>query len=186
MSLVEHQAIRRRAPAKFRARIIDESETLRSKRDAHATQKLLDRLREHHDYNLPNPPEKWMPKVVEAEPAPEFIPLRPPSEPYWFRMMEDEPVRYPKISEIKRAACQHFKLEPAELISHRRTHSVVYPRQIAFYLCKTLTTKSFPEIGKHFGDKDHTTVLFSVNKIGRLVKTDWRVAFDVAAVEGTI
>jgi chromosomal replication initiator protein len=49
---------------------------------------------------------------------------------------------------------------------------VLFPRQIAMYLCKRLTRKSYPEIGRQFGGKHHTTVMHSVEKIDQLVGTD--------------
>jgi chromosomal replication initiator protein len=50
--------------------------------------------------------------------------------------------------------------------------NVLVPRQIAMYLCKRLTTKSYPEIARQFGGKHHTTVIHSVDKINKLVDSD--------------
>ena len=58
----------------------------------------------------------------------------------------------------------------ADLKSNRRSMKVVLPRQIGMYLCKELTNKSYPDIGRRFGGRDHTTVLHAVKKIARMVR----------------
>ncbi len=52
-----------------------------------------------------------------------------------------------------------------EIKSRKNSHQIVFPRQVAMYLCKKLTDLSFPEIGKQFNDKHHSTVMYSVDKI---------------------
>ncbi len=83
------------------------------------------------------------------------------------------------IDEIQRCVADHFQLRVADLLSKRRPREIVRPRQIAMYLCKHLTTRSLPEIGRKFGNRDHTTVLHSVRKIGELRQNDKRVDDDV-------
>mgnify|MGYP000259390389 CR=1 FL=1 len=63
-----------------------------------------------------------------------------------------------------------------------RRHDVLHPRQIAMYLCKQHTTRSYPDIGRHFGGRDHTTVLHGVRKIDSLLATDEQIARDVEAL----
>jgi hypothetical protein len=58
-----------------------------------------------------------------------------------------------------------FDIACVDLVSVRRTKGVVYPRQIAMYLCKTLTLHSLAEIGRRFGNRDHTTVLHAIRKV---------------------
>ena len=58
------------------------------------------------------------------------------------------------------------------MIDENNSRSIVYPRQVAMYLCKHLTKHSYPEIGRAFGGKHHTTVIHSVEKIEALVATD--------------
>lgn len=70
-----------------------------------------------------------------------------------------------RIEEIQRAVIKKYGLTRLELTSSRRTFAIVRPRQIAMYLCKLLTPRSLPEIGRRFGGKDHTTVLHAVRKI---------------------
>jgi chromosomal replication initiator protein len=63
------------------------------------------------------------------------------------------------IAEIQAAACEHFGLSREELLSGARTPRVAWPRQVAMYLSRELTSESLPAIGRHFGGRDHTTVL---------------------------
>jgi chromosomal replication initiation ATPase DnaA len=67
-----------------------------------------------------------------------------------------------------------------DLTSERRTLDVVYPRQVAMYLCKHHTRLSYPKIGRKFGGKDHTTVLHAVKKIQRMLDSgDVEIAVDI-------
>lgn len=71
----------------------------------------------------------------------------------------------PKIDDIQRAVGQHYSIGRVDMLSNRRTATIVRPRQIAMWLCRKLTTRSLPEIGRHFGGRDHTTILYSARKI---------------------
>jgi chromosomal replication initiator protein len=77
---------------------------------------------------------------------------------------------------IQQTVAAHFGLKISELRSKRRQQAVVFPRQVAMYLCRELTEASLPEIGRHFGGRDHTTVLHACAKIARLEETDESVA----------
>ena len=70
-----------------------------------------------------------------------------------------------KIEDILRIISRHFGVSRADILSQRRHRSVVWPRQIGMYLAKQLTQRSLPEIGRRFGDRDHTTVLHAIRKI---------------------
>lgn len=70
-----------------------------------------------------------------------------------------------KIEDIQRAVARHYNVSRADMLSSRRTMDIVKPRQVAMYLARALTDRSFPEIGWYFGGRDHTTVLHAVNKI---------------------
>jgi chromosomal replication initiator protein len=59
-----------------------------------------------------------------------------------------------------------------DLLSQRRHRSVVWPRQIGMYLAKNLTSRSLPEIGRRFGNRDHTTVLHAIRKVEQLMADD--------------
>jgi len=82
-----------------------------------------------------------------------------------------EPKRV-KIEDIQKLVASHYSVTKADILSSRRTASVVKPRQIAMYLSKSLTLRSLPEIGRRFGGRDHTTVLHAVRKIENLVQAD--------------
>ncbi len=78
-----------------------------------------------------------------------------------------EPKRV-KIEDIQKLVANHYNVSRADILSSRRTATVVRPRQIAMYLSKALTLRSLPEIGRRFGGRDHTTVLHAVRKIEAL------------------
>lgn len=69
------------------------------------------------------------------------------------------------IDEIQRAVSSHFAVKQIDLISERRAVAIARPRQIAMYLAKRLTTRSLPEIGRKFGNRDHSTVIHAVRRI---------------------
>lgn len=91
-----------------------------------------------------------------------------------------------RIEGIQRLVAKHFNVTKQELISARRTRSVVRPRQISMYLAKTMTDRSFPDIGRRFGGRDHTTVLHAVRKIERLISEDPGLANEVAMLRRLI
>jgi chromosomal replication initiator protein len=76
------------------------------------------------------------------------------------------------IDQIQQAVAAHYRLRVDELTSKSNTRQIAVPRQVAMYLCKRLTKHSFPEIGREFGNKHHTTVIHSVEKIEALVLKD--------------
>lgn len=77
-----------------------------------------------------------------------------------------------KIEDIQRIVSKHYNVTKADLLSARRTRTIVRPRQIAMYLAKVMTPRSLPEIGRRFGNRDHTTVLHAVRKIEELARGD--------------
>src|SRR5499426_2250268 len=76
------------------------------------------------------------------------------------------------IEMVQKAIADHYKMRVQELKSKNNSKSVAEPRQICMYLCKRLTVASLPQIGREFGNKHHTTVLHSVNKIEELRQQD--------------
>ncbi len=76
------------------------------------------------------------------------------------------------IEHITRTVAEHFKMSADDIKAKSNSRSIAMPRQVAMYLCKRLTRHSFPEIGKAFGGKHHTTVMHSVEKIEKLQKED--------------
>ena len=92
------------------------------------------------------------------------------------------PERRITVDEIQKTVADHFNLKQADLLSERRTRAVARPRQIAMWLCKQHTTRSYPDIGRRFGGRDHTTVLHGVRKIEELMAQDDQIARDVEAL----
>ena len=86
------------------------------------------------------------------------------------------------VDEIQKLTSDHFGLKQADLLSERRTRSVARPRQVAMWLCKQHTTRSYPDIGRRFGGRDHTTVLHAVKKVEELLISDDQIARDVEAL----
>ena len=86
------------------------------------------------------------------------------------------------VDEIQKLTSDHFGLKQADLLSERRTRSVARPRQVAMWLCKQHTTRSYPDIGRRFGGRDHTTVLHAVKKVEELLLADDQIARDVEAL----
>ena len=84
-----------------------------------------------------------------------------------------------KIEDIQRVVARHYNVSKADLLSSRRTRTIVRPRQIAMYLAKVLTPRSLPEIGRRFGGRDHTTVLHAVRKIEGLIQGDMTLADEI-------
>jgi chromosomal replication initiator protein len=76
------------------------------------------------------------------------------------------------IPMIQRVVAGHYKIAIDDLKARSNMRQVLVPRQVAMYLCKKLTTKSYPEIARHFGGKHHTTVIHSVEKINQMLGTD--------------
>ncbi|MBI2718052.1 MAG: chromosomal replication initiator protein DnaA [Rhizobiales bacterium] len=85
-----------------------------------------------------------------------------------------------KIDDILKIIGRHFNVARTDLLSPRRARAVVVPRQIGMYIAKKMTSRSLPEIGRRFGGRDHSTVLHAVRKIEEQIKTDDRLAREVA------
>ena len=76
------------------------------------------------------------------------------------------------IEEIQKKVSQHFNVKMSDMSSARRSRTIARPRQIAMYLSKNLTSRSLPEIGRRFGNRDHTTVIHAVKKVEELRNKD--------------
>ena len=92
-----------------------------------------------------------------------------------------EPKRV-KIEDIQRIVAKHYNVSRADVLSSRRTQTVVRPRQVAMYLSKQMTLRSLPEIGRRFGGRDHTTVLHAVRKIDDLAKRDQTLSDEIELI----
>lgn len=80
-----------------------------------------------------------------------------------------------RIEEIIKTVSRHFGVSKPDILSQRRHRSVVWPRQIGMYLSKQLTARSLPEIGRRFGNRDHTTVLHAIRKIDKELEANPRL-----------
>ncbi len=87
------------------------------------------------------------------------------------------------VEDIQRAVCNHFRLSNAELLSKDRHKSVAFARQVAMYLCRQRLKCSFPELGRAFGNRDHTTVMSAVRRVEALRQTDPQVNAHLEAIE---
>lgn len=86
------------------------------------------------------------------------------------------------IAMIQEEVAAYFGLAPIEMRSQRRGRQVARPRQIAMFLCRDFTSHSLPVIGRHFGDRDHTTVLHAIRHVKSLCESSPLVAHDVDAL----
>jgi len=83
------------------------------------------------------------------------------------------------IEEIQKKVAEHYSIRLTDMSSARRARAVARPRQVAMYLAKQLTSRSLPEIGRKFGNRDHTTVMHAVSRVTELMQRDGTFAEDV-------
>lgn len=83
------------------------------------------------------------------------------------------------IEEIQKKVAEHCNIRQTDMTSARRARAVARPRQIAMYLAKQLTSRSLPEIGRKFGNRDHTTVMHAISRVTELMEKDVSFAEDV-------
>jgi chromosomal replication initiator protein len=87
------------------------------------------------------------------------------------------------VEDIQRAVCHHFKLRSIDMLSKDRHKSIAFARHVAMYLCKLRLKCSFPELGRAFGNRDHTTVISAVRKVEALRGSDPEVRAHLEALE---
>jgi chromosomal replication initiator protein len=90
------------------------------------------------------------------------------------------------IEEIQRKVAEHYNIRLTDMSSARRARVVARPRQVAMWLAKQLTQRSLPEIGRKFGNRDHTTVMHAVSRIAELMARDVAFAEDVELLRRTL
>ena len=90
------------------------------------------------------------------------------------------------IEDIQKKVSEHFSVKMSEMFSARRSKSVVIPRQVAMYLSKELTNLSYPEIGRNFGGKDHTTIIHASKKIDKLLNENSHLSEDIKLLKSIL
>ena len=102
--------------------------------------------------------------------------------------LSPDPILIEKVSIdlIQTLVCKFFKISKNEMLSSRRSRYLVRPRQTAIYLTKILTSKSLPEIGREFSNRDHTTIIHSVKTIERLKEIDPQMVENINKLKNQI
>lgn len=90
------------------------------------------------------------------------------------------------LDEIQMKVADYYRIKLHEMHTARRSRDVARPRQIAMYLAKRLTSRSFPDIGKNFGGRDHTTVMHAVKNVEKLAGEDKAIAVDLKTLENML
>lgn len=94
--------------------------------------------------------------------------------------------RHIAIPEIQKAVAAYFRIPVSDLKGPKRSSNITLPRQIAIYLCRELTGHSLPVIGGEFGNRDHTTILYSCRKISQLVEDDRRIRSAISEIRSAL
>jgi len=90
------------------------------------------------------------------------------------------------VDKIQRSVADEFSITHNDMTSKRRARDIARPRQVAMYLCKKLTKRSLPDIGRRFGGRDHTTVMHAVKRIDQLRAEDPVLDGRVKALEAKL
>ncbi|WP_120500432.1 chromosomal replication initiator protein DnaA [Roseovarius sp. EL26] len=90
------------------------------------------------------------------------------------------------VEEIQRQVSDHYNIRLSDMIGPKRLRTFARPRQVAMYLCKQMTSRSLPEIGRRFGGRDHTTVMHGVKRIEELRSQDAQIAEDLELLRRTL
>lgn len=90
------------------------------------------------------------------------------------------------VEDIQRAVCGHFRITNTDLMSKDRHKSVAFARQVAMYLCRQRLKCSFPELGRAFGNRDHTTVMSAVRRVEKMIEDDPQVNAHLEAIENRL
>ena len=90
------------------------------------------------------------------------------------------------VDKIQNIVSSFYNIPLNEMLSQRRSRPLARPRQIAMYLSKKLTTRSLPEIGRRFANRDHTTVIHAVKTIGRLIEKDEEMKRNMSQIKSML
>ena len=121
--------------------------------------------------------KQWRPPVKKieikaAEPEAVKIEIVRPAPVEELTIEEPNIPPQPTVHDIIKTVCQRYGVTRMDFLSHRRTASIVRPRQVGYYLAKNLTLLSLPAIGRLFNGRDHTTILSGIRKITRIRPVD--------------
>lgn len=151
-----------------------------------------DRLRRIHLAAV-KPFVRPKPVMKPKEPDPNYPPFNIQTLHYhqmWFFDLVTERLpgseAMPQVSTIMHATCLHFGVSRTDMLSARRDQSIAIPRMVGMYLARTLSLKSFPEIGRRFGRRDHTTIMHGVRRVEEMLKADEQIIASVAAIKASL
>lgn len=86
------------------------------------------------------------------------------------------------IAGIQQFVASYYNIDPREMVSNRRSREVTHPRQVAMFLSREFTPKSLPDIGRRFGNRDHTTVMHALRAVAERASRDVAVRNDIEAL----
>jgi len=101
-------------------------------------------------------------------------------------ILPEEKPRPITVESVQKTVSKYYKIKESTIKGKKRIRSIVFPRQIAMYLCRELTEDSFPEIGAKFGGKDHTTVMYAWRKITEQAKKDEVLSNELKELENIL
>ena len=87
---------------------------------------------------------------------------------------------------IQEIVSKYFNIDKKDLISTKKSNDIVYPRQIAMYLCRSVGQMSYPKIAEEFNKKDHTTIMHACNKVEKDIKESQKTKMIVESVKNII
>lgn len=129
-------------------------------------------------YGKPEPlPQK--PILVVTDPV-----KQPAHSKFWFSIATEQPVDFITLADIRDAVCEYFGTTPQGLLAKRRTKLIIYRRHLAIYLARELTTKSWRQIARIFGDIDHTSAIHAARRMEAKIgcDKDGAIRADIAAI----
>lgn len=105
-----------------------------------------------------------------------------------FDEIPDPPVARPRVrvASIIRATAKRFNVAEHDMLSARRTKNLALPRQVAMYIARLVTWRSLPEIGRHMGAREHTTILHGCRKIAAMVEAGDPIIADIEAIRAEL
>ena len=90
------------------------------------------------------------------------------------------------VGQILKAIQEHYRIKPKDLLSRSKVRALVHPRQIGMYLARELTPLSLEEIGMHFGGRDHTTVIYALERVEGFLKLKPQIRSDLHQIKSRL